>query len=157
VQKEANQRIMSKSLDIKNSGLVQRFRHSESAFFCFFLPGGEGRILKSGLIYRALRFFAWNTGGGRGINRCQAARDHWGRTTQPVQIQFLTGSKLLFCLSLSSLKQALFGYRQTKNPTLSDLNCLAEEEGFEPPVRVNGQRFSRPPHSTTLPFLRAQN
>ncbi len=31
---------------------------------------------------------------------------------------------------------------------------FAEKEGFEPPVRANGQRFSRPPHSTTLPFLR---
>ena len=30
---------------------------------------------------------------------------------------------------------------------------LAEREGFEPPVRANGQRFSRPPHSTTLPPL----
>lgn len=27
---------------------------------------------------------------------------------------------------------------------------LAEGEGFEPSVRVNAQRFSRPPHSTTL-------
>ena len=31
---------------------------------------------------------------------------------------------------------------------------MAEREGFEPPVRANGQRFSRPPHSTTLPPLR---
>ena len=33
---------------------------------------------------------------------------------------------------------------------------LAEKEGFEPPVPSRVQRFSRPPHSTTLPFLRAQ-
>jgi hypothetical protein len=26
----------------------------------------------------------------------------------------------------------------------------AEREGFEPPEDVNPQRFSRPPHSTTL-------
>ncbi len=32
---------------------------------------------------------------------------------------------------------------------------LAEEEGFEPPERSHAQRFSRPPHSTTLPLLRA--
>ncbi len=31
---------------------------------------------------------------------------------------------------------------------------VAEEEGFEPPEGVNPQRFSRPPHSTTLPLLR---
>ncbi len=31
--------------------------------------------------------------------------------------------------------------------------AVAEREGFEPPDRVNGQRFSRPPHSTTLPSL----
>ena len=31
---------------------------------------------------------------------------------------------------------------------------VAEEEGFEPPERLHAQRFSRPPHSTTLPLLR---
>src|SRR5205085_11123189 len=32
----------------------------------------------------------------------------------------------------------------------------AEGEGFEPPYRAEpGQRFSRPPHSTTLPPLRS--
>ncbi len=30
---------------------------------------------------------------------------------------------------------------------------MAEREGFEPPDRSHGQRFSRPPHSTTLPSL----
>ncbi len=34
---------------------------------------------------------------------------------------------------------------------------LAEKEGFEPPVPAREQRFSRPPHSTTLPFLRCKN
>ncbi len=33
--------------------------------------------------------------------------------------------------------------------------AFAEKEGFEPPVPARVQRFSRPPHSTTLPFLRA--
>jgi hypothetical protein len=33
---------------------------------------------------------------------------------------------------------------------------IAEKEGFEPPVPVKEQRFSRPPHSTALPFLRVQ-
>ena len=31
---------------------------------------------------------------------------------------------------------------------------MAEGEGFEPPGRLRDQRFSRPPHSTTLPPLR---
>ena len=31
---------------------------------------------------------------------------------------------------------------------------LAESEGFEPPDGLTRQRFSRPPHSTTLPTLR---
>ena len=31
---------------------------------------------------------------------------------------------------------------------------MAEGEGFEPPVRLPAQRFSRPPHSTTLASLR---
>ena len=30
----------------------------------------------------------------------------------------------------------------------------AEREGFEPPETIRPQRFSRPPHSTTLPSLR---
>src|SRR5438093_6836524 len=34
------------------------------------------------------------------------------------------------------------------------LSSIAEEEGFEPPVRFPVQRFSRPPVSTTHPFLR---
>ena len=33
-------------------------------------------------------------------------------------------------------------------------NNMAEREGFEPSVRLHVQRFSRPPHSTTLPPLR---
>lgn len=33
---------------------------------------------------------------------------------------------------------------------------MAEEEGFEPPERLHAQRFSRPPHSTTLPLLRSR-
>lgn len=33
---------------------------------------------------------------------------------------------------------------------------VAERQGFEPWVGANRQRFSRPPHSTTLPPLRAQ-
>ena len=33
---------------------------------------------------------------------------------------------------------------------------LAEEEGFEPPEPFRAQRFSRPPHSTTLPLLRGR-
>lgn len=33
---------------------------------------------------------------------------------------------------------------------------MAEKEGFEPPDPSRGQRFSRPPHSTALPFLRPQ-
>ena len=35
-----------------------------------------------------------------------------------------------------------------------ELRRGTEGEGFEPPVGVNPQRFSRPPHSTTLPPLR---
>ena len=31
---------------------------------------------------------------------------------------------------------------------------MAEGKGFEPLVRVNGRRFSRPVHLTTLPPLR---
>src|SRR5256712_8313969 len=34
------------------------------------------------------------------------------------------------------------------------LSSIAEEEGFEAPVRFPVQRFSRPPVSTAHPFLR---
>ncbi len=43
-----------------------------------------------------------------------------------------------------------------KADTLTGLRyapSIAEKEGFEPPVPVTVQRFSRPPHSTTLPSL----
>ena len=33
---------------------------------------------------------------------------------------------------------------------------MAESGGFEPPVTLRPQRFSRPPHSTALPTLRAK-
>ena len=33
---------------------------------------------------------------------------------------------------------------------------FAEREGFEPPDRSHGQRFSRPPRSTTLPSLQTR-
>jgi hypothetical protein len=39
---------------------------------------------------------------------------------------------------------------------LKDENLSAEEEGFEPPEALTPQRFSRPPQSTTLPFLRCK-
>ena len=38
-------------------------------------------------------------------------------------------------------------------PAAREISIVAEEEGFEPPGRVNAQRFSRPPLSTAQPFL----
>src|ERR1700719_2090477 len=47
---------------------------------------------------------------------------------------------------------AIFG---TKQPYFSAAHdCLAEREGFEPPVPFPVQRFSRPPVSTTHTSLR---
>ena len=43
--------------------------------------------------------------------------------------------------------------RQAPNGTCPDLQ-MAEGEGFEPSYPRRGKRFSRPPHSTTLPPLR---
>ncbi|CAN0555730.1 unnamed protein product, partial [Laminaria digitata] len=37
------------------------------------------------------------------------------------------------------------------------LERLAEAQGFEPWGRSHAQRFSRPPHSTTLPNLRRED
>ena len=48
------------------------------------------------------------------------------------------------------------GINEKTSIYIEALNCFAEKEGFEPPDRINGQRFSRPPHSTTLPFLPVQ-
>ena len=45
---------------------------------------------------------------------------------------------------------------QTHQVAIGPLMSLAEREGFEPPDRGSGQRFSRPPHSTTLPPLLIQ-
>ena len=46
--------------------------------------------------------------------------------------------------SKASIRKAPTAYR------LQGLMLLAEREGFEPSVRLLAQRFSRPPHSTTL-------
>src|SRR5690606_5119618 len=50
------------------------------------------------------------------------------------------------------------GARSTSRPTKRNRGGarMAEREGFEPPGRVTGQRFSRPPHSTALPPLRGR-
>jgi len=51
--------------------------------------------------------------------------------------QFFTGSKFVFYLSLSSLKQACFGLSENKKTQQKlGLNLWAEEEGFEPPVTI---------------------
>jgi hypothetical protein len=66
------------------------------------------------------------------------------QTVKPLQEQALYG----LCLS-ENAKPAYRGFCLQV--------VLAEKEGFEPPVRSPGQRFSRPPQSTTLPFLRRKD
>ena len=59
-------------------------------------------------------------------------------------------------LYLNALLKASFfnGPLNTKARMLSHPGFLiAEEKGFEPLVPARVQRFSRPPHSTALPFL----
>ncbi len=52
----------------------------------------------------------------------------------------------------NNMGQKRRGFERLKSPE----SPSAEAEGFEPPVRVNGLRFSRPTHSTTLPNLRCK-
>ena len=59
----------------------------------------------------------------------------------------ISGSRL-HQISLSVNKSRVF------SRYLTNLEMMAEEVGFEPTVRVNVRRFSRPVHSTTLPLLR---
>jgi hypothetical protein len=60
-----------------------------------------------------------------------------------------------FLLHLSSLSTAWFGYMQKKNPAAGcGSNLFCGERGIRTPGSVvTDQRFSRPPHSTALPFL----
>src|SRR5262245_6991859 len=44
---------------------------------------------------------------------------------------------------------------RTFNGLLINPHRVAEEEGFEPPCELPRKRFSRPPVSTTHPFLRS--
>jgi hypothetical protein len=53
-------------------------------------------------------------------------------------------------------------FKETKNKKALEKQALkkiniAEREGFEPPDSLHRQRFSRPPHSTTLPPLQYVN
>ena len=65
-----------------------------------------------------------------------------------------------FRLRLEPHATALLG--RGSYPAITDKNktpdgCLifmADGEGFEPPVELPPQRFSRPPHSTALPTIR---
>ena len=47
-----------------------------------------------------------------------------------------------------------FHLEKKKRPLGRFFLFMAERGGFEPPVRLHAQRFSRPPHSTALPPLR---
>ena len=49
----------------------------------------------------------------------------------------------------------LAAYQKT-HEALTRAPSMAERGGFEPPVRLPIQRFSRPPHSTTLASLHLQ-
>src|SRR5665213_2676519 len=70
-------------------------------------------------------------------------------------------SVLVYCLNrllhLSSLVNRRYKVHQTGLVLKQDYTHLnlAEEEGFEPPEPFRVQRFSRPPVSTTHPFLRS--
>ncbi len=70
------------------------------------------------------------------------------------------------CLNGSAIvRTLLFGFsslpvvnadewKQKKPQCFAEAFLYAEREGFEPSVRINAQRFSRPPDSTTLAPLR---
>jgi hypothetical protein len=76
--------------------------------------------------------------------------------------QFAQASLAIICIGETPFDResvrtpAIAHEQQKKAKAISSDLSLAEKEGFEPPVRLPGQRFSRPPHSTALPFLRAQ-
>ncbi len=58
----------------------------------------------------------------------------------------------------SLCKQAFNGPAGKEKPRLRGLFYCCGERGIRTPgPPISGQRFSRPPHSTTLPFLRCKN
>src|SRR5271156_1444596 len=57
---------------------------------------------------------------------------------------------MTFCLLRGSEPRVL----ACRGPGAAGADKMAEEEGFEPPEPFRVQRFSRPPVSTTHPFLR---
>ncbi len=71
--------------------------------------------------------------------------------------------KLAFCDRLEYAPETGFRTPKTSLPfnmlgSVSPNKCeMAERQGFEPWVGANRQRFSRPPHSTTLPPLRVRD
>ncbi len=106
----------------------------------------------------------------------QACASHCGFCIQKPSVNILTGISFAdpkkgglspmqtICFALRFLHS---GSRSCKHggclnaktlPPFGGSVCFgfAEEEGFEPPVPAREQRFSRPPQSTTLPFLRSK-
>ena len=76
--------------------------------------------------------------------------------TQQLQITpLLTSFARYFYFQLSSLMQAWFGQLKIKIPQqAAGVICSCGERGIRTPGSPEGeQRFSRPPHSTTLPSL----
>ena len=63
-----------------------------------------------------------------------------------------------FCKDIWVGKAVCFEYIKQKCLNFIEIQAfnVAEREGFEPPDRSHGQRFSRPPRSTTLPSLQTR-
>ncbi len=77
----------------------------------------------------------------------------WGGSKQNPPFALLPG----FLFS-DPYKSNLLTFPKTEIPTFRPGFCFAESKGFEPLVPFEtGQRFSRPPRSTTPATLRAQN
>ena len=88
----------------------------------------------------------------------------WGRACPPYGKGKNSTPRFPLFLRLPCLSPGL-NLKNRKSPLSSRLcgllrtlvnSSLAEGEGFEPPEGVNLQRFSRPPQSTALPPLRAE-
>ena len=107
--------------------------------------------------YGSLLTLIWRWASSARARSCHARP--WGRQTRPMRFaESGNGTSNLHGSSTSPRqdpphRRGTATKRQTPNGICPDFQ-MAEGEGFEPSYPRRGKRFSRPPHSTTLPPLR---
>jgi site-specific DNA recombinase len=99
-------------------------------------------------------FDIWTKGGAKAKEAVQRLIFPQGITYNREKGEFLTKEINSFFELIPQLQKVVGSNKKGTPPFLKMKSPSAEREGFEPPVPLRVQQFSRLPHSTALPSLR---